>query len=139
MEIDIVVTTVGSPFIMGIFSDPIQDSTICRDSIKNIINALIELKSSARLIIVSTTGVIKNDKNVSLLMKPFYDIYLRTAHNDKLHMEKQIIESNLQNWIIIRPAFLTNGKVTKEYQAKEEVVSFSPYTIFRADGRFYNE
>eukprot|EP00026_Physarum_polycephalum_P012026 Phypoly_transcript_12291.p1 GENE.Phypoly_transcript_12291~~Phypoly_transcript_12291.p1 ORF type:complete len:204 (+),score=22.08 Phypoly_transcript_12291:153-764(+) len=119
---DVIVSTVGGQMS---FSNPLHptlsDKTICHDAIKCIIEALGKVeKPPNRLIALSTTGI-DEARDVPLLMLPLYHWLLSEPHQDKINMEKAIVDAGkhgvIKEWVIIRPAFLTDGPKTEQYRA----------------------
>jgi len=130
------VSAIGSAVNMNNIFDPIQDSTICTDGIVNILKALKSIHDDGlpvpRLIVVSSMGIGEQGKELPLLLRPFYKIVLHKPHVDKERMEKAVMEASdwLKEWILVRPALLTNGKHSGKYRA---IQTSSGYTISRAD------
>ena len=104
---DVVLCTLGLP--------PMDKSNLRANGTKNIIRAM-ENTGVKRLICQSSAGVGDSSDTLPFLMKylivPFM---LRRAFADHEIQENYIKESQL-DWIIVRPAALTDGEHTGSYQ-----------------------
>ena len=122
---DVVLCTLGLP--------PMDKSNLRANGTKNIIRAM-EKTGAKRFICQSSDGVGESRDTLPFLMKylivPFM---LRRAFADHEIQENYIKESQL-DWIIVRPAALTDGEHTGSYQhgytADNKTVKFK---ISRAD------
>lgn len=90
-------------------------NTILSSGTKNVINAM-EKQDIRRFICVTSLGV-GNSKGqlgwkYNLILRPFL---LRNIFADKERQEKYI-KASLLDWIIVRPAQLTNGPFTGKYK-----------------------
>ncbi|KAJ2348628.1 hypothetical protein GGF43_004536, partial [Coemansia sp. RSA 2618] len=107
-----------------------QDMGVEETGIVSIIEIVKETRASSlpRLIMVSSAGVGTND-DVPWVLRPVVSTLLRTPHRHKSVAEAAIKESGIP-YTIVRPAWLTNGELTKEYRAG---VGNRGYTISRKD------
>ncbi|KAJ1840380.1 hypothetical protein LPJ70_004682 [Coemansia sp. RSA 2708] len=94
------------------------------------LEAIKETRASSppRLIMVSSTGAGTNS-DVPLLLRPLYSTMLRVPHRHKAVAEAAIKESGVP-YTLVRPAFMTNGGLTKAYRAD---LGLQGYTISRQD------
>ncbi|RUS22505.1 hypothetical protein BC937DRAFT_88718 [Endogone sp. FLAS-F59071] len=132
---DVVVSSIGIRVDMKMIRDG-TDVTICKDGTISILEALKSIYDDGlpvpRLIVVSSMGIGEHAKELPYLLWPFYHIVLHKPHIDKDRMEKAVIEASdwLKQWILVRPALLTDGKHTGNYRVIETA---NGYTISRAD------
>ncbi|KAI8826133.1 uncharacterized protein EV422DRAFT_155029 [Fimicolochytrium jonesii] len=113
----------------------------------------------ARLVAVSSSGLGPiGHRELPLVMRPMYSWMLHHPHADKIKLEGTVfhaaglphidpeVEKDLQQdglthiasadewrlreFILVRPAFLTNGDLTEKYRVDEHLVS---YTVSRLD------
>jgi putative NADH-flavin reductase len=90
-------------------------NTILSDGTKNIINAMQQL-NVRRLIIETSLGVGDSRGQMSWIFEKIVrPTYLRNVFADKEIQEQYIRQSDL-DWIIVRPAMLTNGPHTGTYE-----------------------
>lgn len=103
----------------------LDDPTICQDTVSTILGALRDLQSDSTqgkkkptLVVVSSTGISDHNRDVPLAMLPFYHLMLSNPHKDKKMMEKLLVEeirkdasSAIENFVAVRPTFLTDGRV----------------------------
>jgi putative NADH-flavin reductase len=92
-----------------------QKNTVLSDSTRNIIRAM-EKHGVKRFICESSLGIADSRDQVTLFTEfVFYPLVLRHFFPDKERQELHIRQSNL-DWVIVRPARLTNGKRTGQYR-----------------------
>lgn len=139
---DVIINGVGGVLsFSNPFSPSLTDPTICHDAISNIISAMSQVSNAPhRLIVVSTTGI-DSTRDIPLAMIPLYHWLLHQPHADKKNMEQDIIDAGnkgiIKEWIIVRPALLTEGPLTKTYRAGSGIIG---YTISRNDvGHFISQ
>ncbi len=90
-------------------------NTVLSDATCNIIRAM-EAHGVKRFICESALGIADSRDQVSLFVEfIFYPLLLRHFFPDKERQELHIRQSNL-DWVIVRPARLTNGKRTGQYR-----------------------
>jgi putative NADH-flavin reductase len=108
-------------------------STILSEGTANILRAM-QSAGVARLICESSLGIGNSAGRAGPLATLFaYPLILPFYVWDKLRQEKLIAESDL-DWVIVRPAALTNGRARGEYRHGLEAGSyFLPVRIARAD------
>lgn len=88
--------------------------------VENIVQAM-EQHNVRRLIYQSSLGVGNSRKQVSFFIRYIIvPLVLRNAIADHEDKERIIKQSNL-DWVIVRPAGLTNGSHTGEYRAGETI------------------
>ncbi|KAJ2473578.1 hypothetical protein IWW56_005965 [Coemansia sp. RSA 2131] len=123
---DIVICSLGAK--MDGFSKPI-DMGVEESGIMNILDIVKETQGNPpRLIMVSSTGV-GTHNDVPWLMRPLYSLLLSAPHGHKARAEIAIKKSGVP-YTLVRPAWLTNGDMTKTYRAGEGVRG---YTVSRND------
>ncbi|RUP12870.1 hypothetical protein BC936DRAFT_139784 [Jimgerdemannia flammicorona] len=124
----------GSAVDLSNITNPIQDGTICTEGTANILKALKSLHTAGlhvpRLISISSMGIGEHKRDTPYLLRPFYDIVLHKPHIDKQRMEIAIEASEWLEWILVRPALLTNGAHTGKYRV---LGNGGGYTVSRAD------
>lgn len=107
-----VVSAIGGLFNIKNFT--IDDPHVCENGIKTLIKAINELKSKGikgdpKIIVLSTTGISKFQRDIPILMIPLYKLLLNQAHEDKKVLEDETIHSGLK-FTIVRPSLLTDGE-----------------------------
>lgn len=154
---DMVISGVGG---MPVFKpNPLRptldDPTICQDTVSTILSALRDLntnstaqgKKKPTLVAISSTGISDHNRDVPLAMLPLYHLMLPIPHKDKKLMEKLLMEevkngasSAIENFVAVRPSFLTNGRAVGFGAIRAGVdspgkfdTSAIGYTISRAD------
>lgn len=125
------------------------DSKICQTATRSILSAVDELAPPKRpfLVTISTTGISNGPRDVPMLFTPLYHVLLRTPHEDKVVMERLIVEAaaarKVSGYTLVRPALLTSGKERgmKQIRVGDEGRPAVGYTISRNDvGRWlFNE
>jgi hypothetical protein len=146
----------------------INPPNLCTISVLNVLRAIASTDLRPRLAVVAATGVTTaSHRSLPLIMKPIYSWLLPNAFADKRGMETivhhaigkeydahqtpgpNILPEGWKNdlpsagWlkssVIIRPAMLTDGAMTKKYRAVLGD-NFTSYTISRSDvGHFIIE
>ncbi len=90
-------------------------NTVLSDGTRNIIRAM-ETHGVKRLVCESSLGIADSRDQMSLFAEFFlYPLLLRHFFPDKERQELHIRQSHL-DWVIVRPARLTNAKRTGEYR-----------------------
>jgi uncharacterized protein YbjT (DUF2867 family) len=88
--------------------------------VENIVRAM-EQHNVRRLVYQSSLGVGESRKQVNFLVRYIViPLVLRNAIADHTAKENLIKQSNL-DWVIVRPAGLTDDELTGEYKAGEEI------------------
>ncbi|WP_028776865.1 NAD(P)-dependent oxidoreductase [Shimazuella kribbensis] len=109
-----------------------QRKTICSEGIQQIVPAM-EKYQVKRLIAISEASVTESLDKVSIINRSFIRLILdKTAIQDKEDMEAVIRNSSL-DWTIVRPPFLTNGPLKKQYRTGDSGNLKLTSTISRAD------
>jgi putative NADH-flavin reductase len=99
---------------------------------RNVLSAMKE-EGIKRLIAVTGIGSGGSKGPWGLLYKTmFHLISIKTIYDDKDRQEHLIKESDT-DWIIVRPAFLTDGPLTGRYRVVKQLSLPSPGRISRAD------
>ncbi|KAJ2838917.1 hypothetical protein J3B01_001059 [Coemansia erecta] len=124
---DIVVCSLGAK--MDGFSKPV-DMGVEEAGIMHILDIVKETRADTppRLIMVSSTGV-GTHNDVPWLVRPLYSLLLSAPHGHKARAEIAIKNSGVP-YTLVRPAWLTNGDVTKTYRAGDGIRG---YTVSRND------
>jgi putative NADH-flavin reductase len=122
---DVVVSALGSPGL--------GKSTDLSEGTANIIRAM-DKAGVKRLVFESAIGIgDSHDDAPWLARKLFFPIVLKNIYADKEIQEKYIKASDL-DWIIARPARLTNGPQTGKYRVGDQINAKAVAgTISRAD------
>lgn len=122
---DAVCVTVGIPITF-------QPVTLFSQGIINVIKAMQE-HQVRRLICVTGIGAGDSKGHGGFLYDwIFKPVLLRTIYADKDRQEQYIRESGL-NWVIVRPAGLTNGPRTGKYRVLTNLDGITAKRISRAD------
>ncbi len=158
--VDIIVSCIGmvASSATDIFKGfaNVDDKHICEDGTRIIVSAISDVKSriamkggntpqSPVLVVLSTTGITRDCRDIPLLITPLYYGLLKPPHVDKRAMEDFLDSSAVpsdQPWVTIRPAFLIGGgmseptnkkvRVGTEKDGKHETLAVG-YTIQRSD------
>ncbi|CAF9939934.1 MAG: hypothetical protein ALECFALPRED_008379 [Alectoria fallacina] len=116
-----------------------SEITICTTAANNVLSALPTLPPPASgkkplFVALSSTGVSNGPRDVPLLFVPMYHWLLTNPHKDKRNMEKTIVEQT-DNFVIVRPSLLTNGKAQggKKVKVGTEERPVVGYLISRED------
>lgn len=113
--------------ISALGTKPFQEP-VCATGILNIITAM-KKHNVPRLIAESAHGARESNKEISTKILRFL---LRSIMKDKDEMEN-IIENSGLEWIVVRPAMLTNGKKTGSYRVGTNIKAGFFAKISRAD------
>ncbi|OJJ46786.1 hypothetical protein ASPZODRAFT_132942 [Penicilliopsis zonata CBS 506.65] len=117
-----------------VFDNPLKPTldnpTICQDAMRIILASaravqkaqLLDVADGVsnpkpRLVTLSTTGI-SSTRDLPCLMKPMYHWMLKVPHDDKHVMEtlikgemaKPLADRGIDNFVIVRPSLLTDGK-----------------------------
>jgi putative NADH-flavin reductase len=98
-------------------------------------NVLSAMKEEGIKLLIAVTGIGSgNSKGPwGLLYKTMFHLFsIKTIYDDKDRQEQLIKESDT-DWIIVRPAFLTDGPLTGRYRALKRLPLPRPGRISRAD------
>lgn len=109
-DYDLIISLVG---ISGLIK-AMNPNSLYERTAKNLIKLSTE-NNIKRLIVITSGGVVEAQNEpwfFKYLLKP---IFLKKMYADMREMEKLILESNI-NYTIIRPPYLTKGKLTKNYR-----------------------
>jgi putative NADH-flavin reductase len=98
---------------------------------KNIITAM-ERNGVRRLVVESSYGVGDSLPDASLFLRLVYRTVLRNTYDDKAR-EDEIIRASKVEWVVARPAALTNGPPRGEYRVREHLRLGFGTKISRAD------
>lgn len=120
---DAVLSTLGARSIL-------KKTSVISEGAKNIIAAMKKHKVK-RLIFESAFGVGESRSKAGLLGK-VDNIVLKNIFADKVKQEEYIRKSGL-DWVIVRPAILTNGPKKGTYRTGEDIKIRFFATISRAD------
>ena len=106
----------------------LDDPTICQDATNTILAALREVRAGRSsssssdagkplMIVISTTGISPNGRDVPLALVPLYHWMLPIPHADKRAMEKTLIDtvpsssSPIRGFVVVRASLLTDAKL----------------------------
>jgi putative NADH-flavin reductase len=109
-DFDVIISLVG---IAGIMQAR-KPNALYERTAKNLIRLTAE-NNIKRLIVITSGGVVEAPNEpwfFKYLLKP---IFLNKMYADMKVMEHLVLESNL-DYTIVRPPFLTKGKLTKQYR-----------------------
>lgn len=122
---DVVLSALGSPGL--------GKSSMLSDGTRSIISAM-ETAGIKRLVFESSIGIGDSRDDASFAARwIFFPLVLKNIFADKEIQERLIMESSL-DWIIVRPARLTNGPKTGIYREGAAINSVAiSKTISRAD------
>ncbi|KAI8376754.1 hypothetical protein EDC96DRAFT_571661 [Choanephora cucurbitarum] len=123
-DIDVVVSSIGST--IDIKTGKMAIPNLCSKSMKVLLEVIGQMEKNRpqRLVVVSSTGL-DDSSDVPCLFRPMYKYLLHEPHEDKREMEKMVINQNvIPDWILARPSFLKNGKVTGKYRAGENLCGY---------------
>jgi putative NADH-flavin reductase len=98
---------------------------------RNIITAM-EKHGVRRLLVESSYGVGDSFQDASLLLRIIFQTVLRSTYEDKAR-EDEIIRASGLEWIVVRPAALTNGPRRGDYRVGEHLRFGLGTKISRAD------
>lgn len=130
-DFDVIVSIVG---VSGLFQAR-KPNAIYERTAKNLVK-IAEENGISRFITV-TSGGIEDAPNepwfFRYLLKP---LFLKNMYEDMKVMEKITKDSNL-NYTIVRPPYLTNGKLTKNYQVIKDKWFDDDKDLSRADLAHY--
>lgn len=120
--VDVVVSTIGGKFDVSRMG--IDDPKVCEKGIDTLLEALSLLRRDGvtgrpLLIMGSSTGISRAGRDIPLAMVPLYKAGLKVPHLDKKVLEEKTVASD-EDWIIIRPSFLTDGETNKEVRVGVE-------------------
>lgn len=122
---DTVVFTVGIPQTR-------KPVTVFSDGTRNV---LVAMKTAGIRRLIAVTGVGAGDSKGPwgfLYKTMFHLASIKTIYDDKDRQEKLILKSDT-DWIIVRPAFLTDGPLTGTYRVLRRLTVPRPGEISRAD------
>lgn len=142
--VDLIVSGIGGKMVFDNPLKPTLDNpTVCQDAIRTILAAARPLERKPMLITLSTTGISSKKRDLPCAMIPMYNWMLKAPHADKKvmeslvleEMEKPVADRAIENWVIVRPSLLTDGKgdgLDKVKVGVEEKPAVG-YTISRND------
>lgn len=151
---DLIVSGIGLPPVFRpnpLSPVTLANPTICQDAIGNILTALrgspLPPREKPLLVALSSTGISSRRRDLPVAMVPFYHYLGAVPHKDKKVMEDVIVaemakpagERAIENFVIIRPSLLTDGKrlgmekVRVGEESEEAVKPAVGYTISRED------
>lgn len=122
---DAVIVTIGVPITF-------KKVTLFSEGIIQVIQGMQE-HGVKRLICVTGIGAGNSKGHGGFLYDCiFKPLFLRTIYRDKDIQERYITESGMQ-WVIVRPAGLTNGPASGKYNVYTELSGITSKRISRAD------
>ena len=121
---DAVIDTIGG-------KTPYKHTTL-EESVARAINSAMQDQGVRRLIVTSMMGEGDSWARASLFQHLLIPTFLRGARADKAHMEAEVESSNL-DWIIARPAVLTDDEATGEIRVYTLETDSKGHHITRAD------
>ncbi len=122
---DAVLDTVGG-------STPYKETTLETNAARNVMDAM-QRNGVRRLVVTSAMGVGESKENAGFLYEHLLmPTFLRGTVKDKTGMEAEVKASDL-DWIIVRPAILTDGEATGNVKVFSAETSETAHKISRAD------
>ena len=121
---DAVLDTIGG-------KTPYKDTTL-ESSVAATIIASMQRNGVRRLVVTSMLGVGDSKANAPIYARLLVSTFLRGADKDKAAMEAAVESSNL-DWVILRPAILTDGDATGNVQVYGIDTDEKAHKITRAD------
>jgi len=100
---------------------------------KHLLGALKE--SGKQPLIIAITGIGAGDSKGHggfFYDKIFNPLLLKTIYEDK-NKQEEMLAQEYENWIVVRPGMLTNGKLTENYRALTDLSGIHGGKISRAD------
>lgn len=111
---------------------PGRTQYILSEGTANIIRSM-EMNAVKKLVVETGAGLAANQKQLPFLWRLVASIPpMREMFDDKRKQEEFIMGSKL-DWVIVRPANLTNGPLTSNYNIGEQLILRTSSTISRAD------
>lgn len=104
---------------------------VLSDGTRNIVAAM-EKHSARRLVVESSYGVGDSFHDASLFLRLIFRTVLRSTYEDKAR-EDEIIRASGLDWIVVRPAALTNGPRRGKHRVGEHLRLGLGAKISRAD------
>ncbi len=107
--------------------------TLFSEGTRNLLNAI--KANNIKPLIVAVTGIGAGDSKGHggfFYNKIFQPLLLKTIYEDK-DKQEQMLKEEYDNWIIVRPGMLTNGKLTGKYRALTDLTGINGGKISRAD------
>ncbi len=118
-------------FTVGIMPTRAQ-VRVFSEGTKNVLDAMQETGVKF-LIAVTGMGAGDSKGNWGFAYRFIYNLAsIKTIYEDKDRQEQLIKESDIE-WIIVRPAFLTEGPLTGRYRILTDLKTIRPGSISRAD------
>ena len=123
---DIIVITVG-------VLPTRRDVNVFSKGTRNVISSIKELKTSPLIIAVTGIGAGDSEGHGGFAYdKIFKPLLLNTIYKDK-NRQEDILRKEYDNWIIVRPGFLTNGNKTDNCKALTNLKGIKAGKISRGD------
>jgi len=121
---DAVIDTIGG-------KTPYRDTTLEESAAKTIITSM-QQNGVRRLLATSMLGVGDSEANATVYERLLISTFLRGANKDKSAMESGIESSDL-DWIIVRPAILSDDPAKGDVQVFRTETGDKAHKITRAD------
>ena len=113
-------------------STPYKETTLETNAARNVMDAM-RRNGVRRLVVTSAMGVGESKENAGFLYEHLLmPTFLRGTVKDKTGMEAEVKASDL-DWIIVRPAILTDGEATGNVKVFSAETSETAHKISRAD------
>ncbi|KAF3065843.1 putative fungal specific transcription factor domain-containing protein [Daldinia childiae] len=114
--VDAIVSTIGG--VLQFSRMTLDDPHVCEKGMSALLAAISLVREShpslhwrPRVAVVSTCGISQSARDVPILFVPMYKIMLRVPHEDKIAMEKLLVEGAGKcgyTYSIVRPSFLVD-------------------------------
>ena len=113
-------------------STPYKETTLETNAARNVMDAM-RRNGVRRLVVTSAMGIGESKENAGFLYEHLLmPTFLRGTVKDKTGMEAEVKASDL-DWIIVRPAILTDGEATGNVKVFSAETSETAHKISRAD------
>ncbi|MCP2029746.1 putative NADH-flavin reductase [Flavobacterium sp. HSC-32F16] len=91
-------------------------TTLFSDIANTLIKVTDDLKFSSPVLVITGFGAGKSKNYLSFFMRTVISLFLKDQYKNKTIMEEIITKSTMK-WEIVRPGMLTDGDLSKNYQA----------------------
>ncbi len=98
-----------------------------------LINAIKELNINPLVITVTGIGAGDSEGHGNFFYDKIFKPFLLQKIYDDKNRQEEILRNEYNNWIIVRPGFLTNGSKIGQYQVYTDVEGVKAGKISRAD------
>ena len=129
---DVKAALAGSTDVLVSLGGREKGSKICSMAQPVIDKALNDTDPNMRMVVVTSMAVGDSYWDVTWLTRRFADLVIASAIADKNLQERSVIRETT-NWVIVRPAGLSDGELTKTAQGGPHAAPSALKTVSRAD------